>query len=76
MTAFSAEKPGKKRWVKTSASINKQLYCDECGDEIGECDGCSSSFEDYQDIYCFGEHNKCGDEHFCLDCTREEGEGG
>lgn len=43
--------------------------CEECGDEIEQCDRCDSLFEDGDPIICVGNED-C--EHICIKCNKKK----
>lgn len=55
----------------TKTTAISTLICRECNEHINECDNCSQSFKEDEEIYCVFSYSDPNN-HFCLDCRKYE----
>lgn len=53
---------------KTKIVDRTKLFCNDCGDQLDECDSCHELFEKDKEVYCDSkEYN-----HYCEKCGKEK----
>lgn len=44
---------------------NEGILCPDCAEEVSYCDNCDKRFKVGDPIFCIGDDNECGKDHYC-----------
>jgi hypothetical protein len=59
--------------MKSLVKIKEILICENCGEEVYQCDDCGKYFKDRDGLWCQLEVIKdCRNRHFCKVCSEED----